>query len=451
MSERYTAGNVQVVEHYFNCPLDYNSDERGPENTVQVFVRECSRVGAGPVQRGYVVFLQGGPGFECSQIVPSYSGMLKVLLDKFDVNVLYIDQRGTGLSTTLDAQTLRLQGSEDAQLKYCKFFRADSIVRDCEVVREAMTRHHTYKRWTLLGQSFGGFCAMTYLSLFPNSLRAVIITGGIAPIIHDQPDIVYEHLVHKLLRRNELYYQKYPQDIGRVRAIVDFLDHANMTSLNGGMLTSRRFRQIGLDLGMHGGFDRIHNIIHRMSCDLDLFGSFTYKTLEILDQGTSFDGNPIYSLLHESIYCQNGQRSNWSSQRVLSRHAQLQETVTGEGPIYLYGENIFDWMFDDYAQLQDLKGLAHKLAREEWDSLYDLERLKNNQVPIVSSVYIDDMYVHVDLAIETLGSLGSSKELITNRYLHNALRHSPDELLVYLQTLLKELESEKTNARECHR
>lgn len=50
--------------------------------------------------------------------------------------------------------------------------------------------------------------------------------------------------------------------------------------------------------------------------------------------------------------------------------------------------------------------------------------------------------VHVDLAIETLNILGSTKDLITNRYLHNGLRHAPDELLSYLFKLIEELKAE---------
>lgn len=46
--------------------------------------------------------------------------------------------------------------------------RADSIVRDAEIVRKALVpRDNHGGRWSLLGQSFGGFCCMTYLSIAP--------------------------------------------------------------------------------------------------------------------------------------------------------------------------------------------------------------------------------------------------------------------------------------------
>ena len=50
--------------------------------------------------------------------------------------VLLLDQRGTGSSTPVTAQTLRGVGDADAQAAYLEHFRADSIVKDCEVVRK---------------------------------------------------------------------------------------------------------------------------------------------------------------------------------------------------------------------------------------------------------------------------------------------------------------------------
>ena len=46
--------------------------------------------------------------------------------------------------------------------------RADSIVKDAEVVRKALVpSDNSNGRWSVLGQSFGGFCALTYLSFAP--------------------------------------------------------------------------------------------------------------------------------------------------------------------------------------------------------------------------------------------------------------------------------------------
>lgn len=37
-------------------------------------------------------------------------------------------------------------------------------------------------KWTVLGQSFGGFCLLTYLSKHPEALKAGLFTGGLPPI-----------------------------------------------------------------------------------------------------------------------------------------------------------------------------------------------------------------------------------------------------------------------------
>lgn len=79
------------------------------------------------------------------------------------------DQRGTGLSSGISSIRLASMGTAEEQAQYLRCFRADSIVRDAEAIRSAL-RAKSDKgptRWSLLGQSFGGFCCVTYLSLFP--------------------------------------------------------------------------------------------------------------------------------------------------------------------------------------------------------------------------------------------------------------------------------------------
>jgi pimeloyl-ACP methyl ester carboxylesterase len=69
-----------------------------------------------------------------------------------------VDQRGTGRSTPVGT----LPGlSQHEQAEYLTHFRADSIARDAEWIR----REPGVERWSVLGQSFGGVCVATYLSL----------------------------------------------------------------------------------------------------------------------------------------------------------------------------------------------------------------------------------------------------------------------------------------------
>ena len=108
--------------------------------------------------------------------------------------MLMLDQRGTGRSTPVG--TL-LGMTPEQQASYLTHFRADSIVRDCELLREALGS----PPWSVLGQSFGGFCATTYLSLAPDGLREAFITGGLPPL--GLPvDEVYRATYARMLERN---------------------------------------------------------------------------------------------------------------------------------------------------------------------------------------------------------------------------------------------------------
>lgn len=84
----------------------------------------------------------------------------------YSKKVLFLDQRGTGLSSTITAGTLARQGDAIKQAEYLKHFRADNIVRDCEAIRQCLTDDYPedQRKWSIIGQSFGGFCAATYLS-----------------------------------------------------------------------------------------------------------------------------------------------------------------------------------------------------------------------------------------------------------------------------------------------
>ncbi|RAL66886.1 hypothetical protein DID88_007668 [Monilinia fructigena] len=124
-------------------------------------------------QKPWFVYLQGGPGFGCRP--PQDAPITNVVLDK-GYQMLYIDQRGTGLSHPISAGTLALQGDAQHQADYLKHFRADNI--------------KNFKKWSVFGQSFGGFCVLTYLSFHHQGLREVFTSGGLAPVGHS-PDRVY--------------------------------------------------------------------------------------------------------------------------------------------------------------------------------------------------------------------------------------------------------------------
>ncbi|BFZ59261.1 hypothetical protein YB2330_000267 [Saitoella coloradoensis] len=435
-AECYNIPSIQIKELFFDLPLDYGHPEK---ETIRVFARHCLSLDKlkDAETLPYIVYLQGGPGFECAQ--PSNTGVTKVLLN--DYQILYLDQRGTGLSTPISAGTLEKRGSDEAKADYLKHFRADNIVRDCERIREKLLGEHEEARWSILGQSFGGFCCLTYLSQSPHGLRECFITGGLPPILEGTPDNVYKSLYKKLQNRNDMYYEKYPMDVARVRSIVKYLGNKGVRLPNDGQLTARRFLQLGLEFGLHGGFDKIHDLVFRAANDLQTFRCFTYRTLTDIQNMQSFDTNPLYAILHEVIYCQAAAPS-WSAERTLSLYPIFQwgqQIEEGDDArIYFTGEMIFRWMFEDYAELKPLAKVADMLAEyDQWPRLYDPERLAKNTVPVVAVSYVDDMYVDLQSSIDTACRIGNCKQWQTNRYLHNGIRHAPNDVLPYLFSLAR--------------
>ncbi|KAL1847922.1 hypothetical protein Plec18170_008335 [Paecilomyces lecythidis] len=367
-------GKLRIAEMFFDVPVDYSKPLEG---SIRLFARSVKRLVTSPEPEKekklpWFVYLQGGPGMGCRP--PQEYGWIGTVLDK-GYQLLFLDQRGTGLSSTITAKTLARQGNAVKQAEYLRHFRADNIVRDCEAVRKCLTADYPdeQKKWSVIGQSFGGFCAVTYLSKHPEGLREVFTTGGLAPLV-DEPDPVYKLTYEKVLQRNEAYYAKYPEDVERVKKILEYLQQNNV-ALDSGRLTPRRFQQLGIMFGMHGGLDSIHD-----------FPPFR---------------------------------------------------IDAETPrVFFTGEMIYKDMFESYNELKELKDVADILATyDDWPALYDEEQLAKNEVPVYSATYVDDMYVHFDLARATASKIKGTKQFITNTMYHDGLRSKSDELMRELFSL----------------
>lgn len=237
-----------LTEHEFEVPLRH-SDQDGEQ--IQVFAREVATPGGG--DRPFIVFLQGGPGVEAARptAVPWSPGWLERALE--DYRVLMLDQRGTGRSTPIG--NLRGMDPED-QAHYLSCFRADAIVNDAELLRHRLG----VQRWSVLGQSFGGFCALHYLSAYPESLDAAYFTGGLPPV-ERHPDEVYRATYSRTLERCRRYYDRYPDDLERVLRIHDWMSAEYVTLPGGDRLTGRMFRQLGWMLGMSDGAEHLHYVL----------------------------------------------------------------------------------------------------------------------------------------------------------------------------------------------
>lgn len=441
-----------------------------------------------------IVFLQGGPGF------PAYTplaneGFIGALLDK-GYTVINYDQRGTGLSTPLDIQTFTFMGlclgygkdindnNIDQYLELVKAFRADSIVEDCETIRKLLFKDFPQKKWSVQGQSYGGYCSHTYLSFYPDSLEEVILTGGI-PGLGDEigPDEVYKATYKRTIERNAHYYAKYPQDVSKVKRIVSYLYSHDVALPSGGKLSVERFQQLGLNFGASGGTDNIRQLIFKFDHELKQFGFPTYNTLSAIEANVGYDSNVIYALFQEAIYLDGpGKKSNWSADRLryspehkhlfaISEHIhhlndQKWLDDNEKEPIYFTGEMFFKSSFDDYVELKPFKKLAYKIHHHDnWGRVYDppaLRRIYDSLesyvakqailppnsplkvdkkdvkiIKVVAAQYYNDLYVDLGVSNHTIENyFGKIRTWVTSKYFHNGLRADAKTVMENLFMLL---------------
>ncbi|MFG0319967.1 MAG: alpha/beta fold hydrolase [Planctomycetota bacterium JB042] len=412
-------------DHTFDLPLD---PARPDGETIPVFAREVVAPGKEGDDLPWLVFLQGGPGFP-SPRPPAGASWLPRALEEF--RVLLLDPRGTGRSGRIDARSLARFTPEE-QAARLAHYRADAIVADCEAIRRRLAGGAP---WTALGQSYGGFVIAHYLSAAPEGLAGALVTGGLPPLAFHASD-VYRRTMVRCREKNEAYRARYPDDAARVREIVAHLAENDVALPSGGVLSPRRFQQLGLVLGMSDGFETIHDHVEDAWVDGPDGPELGFHFLHAIDHALPFTANPIYAILHESIYAE-GTRTRWAAHRIREEFPEFDPART-DGPILFTGEWVEPWTFDDVAPLRPLKEAAERLAAKgDWPDLYDVERLRRNDVPVAAAVYHDDMYVDRDFSLETARTIRGTRVWITNEHEHNGLRADGRNVLDRLLKLLR--------------
>jgi pimeloyl-ACP methyl ester carboxylesterase len=401
---------VRATPHVFRVPLDHR-DPASPQ--IDVFAREYTSLDhaeADVADLPWLLFLQGGPGGRGARVT-QLSGWMKAAARGY--RILMLDQRGTGLSEPADAATLAALGTPQAQAEYLTHFRADSIVADAELIRRRLGS----PPWTVFGQSYGGFCTLSYLSFAPEGVQRALITGGLAPLTGDA-DQVYRATYARVEERNAEYFSWYPEDrplltriMRHVRDTVEYLP-------TGERLTPRRLQMIGSFLG---GNTRIHALHYLLEDAFTTTPDGPRLSAVFLEQVHGVVGRaaqPLYALMHESIYCQ-GSASRWSAERVLGEYPQFREDA--EEPL-LTGEMIHPWYFEEDPALRPLREAAHLLAaKEDWRALYDVDVLATNVRPAAAAVYRHDIYVDRALSVTTAGKVRALSVWETDEFHHDGI------------------------------
>ncbi len=394
-SVSYRQPGLRVTEHTLQVPLDHDHPDG---ERIEVFARAVVLADKADAAQPWLVFLQGGPGFEGPRPVsPDAPAWLPRALA--DYRVLLLDQRGMGRSTPIGPADATAAPAQ-ALAERLALHRADAIVRDAECFRQALG----IQRWSVLGQSFGGFCAVSYLSRFPGSLSEVFITGGLPPLDRGI-DEVYRETYRSTREKTSRHYERYPQDRERLRGLMARLAGAEVRLPGGDRLTPQRLRQLGLLLGMGTGSEKLHHLLE-LPPDSPAF-------LHDVERASPFVRNPLYAVIHEACYA-NGQASAWSAQRMMPAE-------WAEDPTLLTGEHVFPWMFDEFAGLAPFREAAGLLAQRPWGPLYDPAVLAVNEVPCAAAIYVDDMYVPRAFSEQTARQIRGLRPWITNEFEHDGL------------------------------
>jgi len=388
-----TTPGLRLVEHEFSIPLDH-ADPDGER--IAVFAREVADLEG--LDRPMLLFLTGGPGHEASRPTrnPTAPGWLDRALEDF--RVLLLDQRGTGRSSPVGTSSALEPAALAERLTH---FRADAIVRDAEWIRRALG----IERWSVLGQSFGGMCVVSYLSLAPEGLREAFITGGLGPL-GERIDDVYRTTYARTIETGRHFYERYPGDRARVLALHDCLEAGDLRLPSGDRLTARRLRQVGGMLGTSGGAEKLHFLLE-LPADSPAF-------LHDVEAELLFARNPLYAVLHEACWADGG-TTRWAAQRMMPADYETE-------PELFTGEHMYRWMFEEYGALAPLRDTAQLLAEREWPRLYDPDRLAANEVPVAAAIYAEDMSVPRAFSEETAAQIRGLRPWLTNELQHDGLR-----------------------------
>lgn len=416
MKSDLTFAGLTAIKHSFSLPLDY-AKPKGKQITV--FARELVSPENQDKQLPYLVFFQGGPGF--GAIRPAANGgWIKRALKEF--RVLLLDQRGTGLSTPVSYLSLNHMDSEE-QAQYLTHFRADNIIRDAEAIRAQLCPD---EKWSILGQSFGGFCVLKYLNDAPQGLKEAYITGGM-PSLTRRADEVYQATYKRVLAKNQDFFKRFSDAQTLITQLAEHISNNVVRIATGERLTVEMLQLLGINIGMEQGPESVYYLLEQALIETESGTEVNPLFLGQFCQQLDFNTNPIFALLHESIYCQQS-ASNWSAQRVRGQYDEF--NYEAGKPFLFTGEMVYPWFFEQFTNLKPLKHAANLLAeKSDWSQLYDLDTLANNQVPVAAAIYSEDMFVEMNYSLETAKQVGELKYWLTSEYEHNGIRMDGEHIL----------------------
>ncbi|KAJ4287505.1 hypothetical protein N0V88_007605 [Collariella sp. IMI 366227] len=455
--------NVMTLE--FSVPLDHNkSGPKDPKLQISAELVYTPKYAASNCEAEYqarfsdnpkgsiteiLVYLCGGPG---DGNKPARIPGLNQFAKDCGLDILYPNYRGcenSGSDITANTPT------EPLTATYLAHFRQDAIVADLEAIRKCLNN----VKFILIGQSFGGWIATTYLSFCPGGLEGVYLTAGLPPV-GQTPESVYKALYARLCNKNKNYYNTYPGDREKIIEIVKALARSeggkglklpDETGKVEQWLTARGFLTMGRRLGGPDGPKEVHDWVQSFFSEFKETGKISRSTVDkfVENDASTFrlPDRPLYGVLHEAIYIAGPDvASNWAAQEVVrkdrSSHFEwLQKgfnfltDITPDMELYFSGEMIHPFMLDDAGEkLERFKEVARELAqKKDWPHLYDENALRVNKVPVKAMIFDDDIFVDPELSRQTVKKIGECvvirpKEGMT----HGSIKKDTKEVLELL-------------------
>ena len=290
-------------------------------------------------------------------------------------------------------------------------------MRDAELIRQELG----VERWSVLGQSFGGFTSMTYLSIAPEGLREAFITGGLSPIGRPVDDI-YGATYRRLLEQEPALLRALPGRPGARRATSSAGSTTRTSACpSGDRLTARRFRQLGLWLGDSAGFELLHHVLELP------FGSPAF--LHDAEAGRPVRAQPdLRDAPRVVVRRRRGDAlvgGAAAARRDRRRRATSPPSTSSRG-------------------CGRTTRRCGRSARPPSSSpstpgraLYDADRLRRNEVPVAATIYVNDLYVERDFAEETAATIRGLRTWMTDEFEHNGLRADGERVLGRLIDLVR--------------
>lgn len=462
-------GEFQISRLSFEVPLRYDQPDHDKLQLVAhvVYAASSGRRSIGHTcwtdalqvdttlrNRPMILYLCGGPGADNPPCrVPK---MNHWLLQK-GYQVLYLDYRGCGASSPVRSTTLKQRGLADDPQKmaqYITHFGQDNIVRDLEAIRLCLSsvipaRGHGDMRkdpikWTILGQSYGGYISLTYLSMHPEGLQEVFITGGLPPCGMDIQDYFRVEYVD-IVAQNKAFYTSYPDADVLVRHLLRLITEIgpkNIPMSGRGYMSGQKLLTLGRQFGSKVGFSEVYNLLRKIQHDLDTMRTLAETTVDEFESILHVDERPLYPILLEQTWCSGGS-TRWAAESVARQLPGFQYLRADENgvypdpsltpddqPIYFTANTYCRFHFDTHEELIDLKATVDLLSEHPWKCPYDFDKLRRNplDVPIFAISFVQDMHLDLGVAGETAKKVGGLHLAIDPGW-HQDIRHKPAAVL----------------------